>query len=261
MGVSAFDKENPQRINSDSNKLENDLLTNNLKSLKIVDSPQHKANVNGNSTIQTIDFTHSNLFIMGTIQFNTCVRKIEEKLNLKSSQIKPLSRGEVLGCTSPILPKNSVCVFISDGRFHLESLMQRNKIKFYRYCPFNKKMYKEVYNHIKSNELMKIRIENYKTAKKVGVIRSLLGRQGNYNIVKSLVDHIKKEGKMVYYFEKDEIIELNFKEIDVYVQVGCPRLGMDWSTNFKNRVLMPSEVLKEDIILNYYSKEEGNYKN
>ncbi len=43
-------------------------------------------------------------------------------------QVKPLSPGEVLGCTSPKLDKDSIdaIVYIGDGRFHLESIMIAN---------------------------------------------------------------------------------------------------------------------------------------
>lgn len=35
-------------------------------------------------------------------------------------QAKPLSPGEVLGCTSPTLLDRDALVFVADGRFHLE---------------------------------------------------------------------------------------------------------------------------------------------
>jgi 2-(3-amino-3-carboxypropyl)histidine synthase len=35
-------------------------------------------------------------------------------------QAKPLSPGEVLGCTSPTLVDRDAFVFVADGRFHLE---------------------------------------------------------------------------------------------------------------------------------------------
>lgn len=35
-------------------------------------------------------------------------------------QVKPLSPGEVLGCTSPVISDRDALVFVADGRFHLE---------------------------------------------------------------------------------------------------------------------------------------------
>lgn len=62
---------------------------------------------------------------MGTIQFTTdihsCLPQLKEFFSsIDIPQAKPLSPGEVLGCTSPILKGRDVLVFVADGRFHLE---------------------------------------------------------------------------------------------------------------------------------------------
>jgi 2-(3-amino-3-carboxypropyl)histidine synthase len=36
-------------------------------------------------------------------------------------QAKPLSAGETLGCTAPIISGADCLVFVADGRFHLEA--------------------------------------------------------------------------------------------------------------------------------------------
>ncbi len=41
-------------------------------------------------------------------------------------QTKPLSPGEILGCTSPIIPTSYSILYIGDGRFHIESIMIHN---------------------------------------------------------------------------------------------------------------------------------------
>jgi 2-(3-amino-3-carboxypropyl)histidine synthase len=68
----------------------------------------------------------SKLALMGTIQFGTAMHQVATKLKdhfalLYLPQVKPLSPGEVLGCTSPTLEQNiDAFVFLADGRFHLE---------------------------------------------------------------------------------------------------------------------------------------------
>lgn len=65
-------------------------------------------------------------------------------------QIKPLSPGEVLGCTSPRLDANSVdaILYVGDGRFHLESIMIANpRIPAFRYDPYTKRFMRELYDH------------------------------------------------------------------------------------------------------------------
>lgn len=70
----------------------------------------------------------------GTIQFTTTVAQVKAKLaaaypHMAVPQVKPLSGGEVLGCTAPLLPAHSdALVFVADGRFHLESIMIQNPL-------------------------------------------------------------------------------------------------------------------------------------
>jgi len=65
-------------------------------------------------------------------------------------QVKPRSKGEVLGCTSPDLGyanAGDAVIFIGDGRFHIESAMIRNPhLRFYQYSPYSRKFTEEAYN-------------------------------------------------------------------------------------------------------------------
>ncbi|KAJ2626422.1 Diphthamide biosynthesis protein 1, partial [Coemansia sp. RSA 1694] len=68
--------------------------------------------------------------LVGVIQFvtalQTCKHVLEEKYPVMIPQAKPLSPGELLGCTSPRLTDIDVIVYLGDGRFHLESIMIHN---------------------------------------------------------------------------------------------------------------------------------------
>jgi 2-(3-amino-3-carboxypropyl)histidine synthase len=47
--------------------------------------------------------------------------------DLAVPQAKPLSPGEVLGCTAPTVDGSAdAIVFVADGRFHLEAMMIAN---------------------------------------------------------------------------------------------------------------------------------------
>lgn len=72
------------------------------------------------------------IYALGTVQFRhalvTAKDMLMEKKNYKQvsiPQCKPLSPGEVLGCTSPKLHQHTtskaIVCFLADGRFHLES--------------------------------------------------------------------------------------------------------------------------------------------
>ena len=86
------------------------------------------------------------LAILGTIQFASALHEVKAALgdrypHLLVPQAKPLSPGEVLGCTSPDMSSFGVeaYIFLADGRFHLESAMIHNPtIPAYRYDPYSK---------------------------------------------------------------------------------------------------------------------------
>lgn len=63
--------------------------------------------------------------VMGTIQFagavhQACAKVVEQFDAAAVPQAKPLSPGEVLGCTSPVIEQMDALVFVADGRFHQE---------------------------------------------------------------------------------------------------------------------------------------------
>ena len=114
------------------------------------------------------------LALAGTIQFAGALAEARAALggefaSLAVPQAKPLSPGEVLGCTAPALlgggsgfcggkgsggggageaSPPTALVFVADGRFHLEAMMIRNPgLPAYRYDPYSKTMTRERYDH------------------------------------------------------------------------------------------------------------------
>jgi 2-(3-amino-3-carboxypropyl)histidine synthase len=84
-------------------------------------------------TIETIRHNFpagSHLAIVSTIQFLAALQAAKAELSSTHSitipQSKPLSPGEVLGCTSPRLAGCDALMYLGDGRFHLESIMISN---------------------------------------------------------------------------------------------------------------------------------------
>lgn len=62
---------------------------------------------------------------MGTVQFagavhESCAQLVDHFDTVAVPQAKPLSPGEVLGCTAPVIEGKDALVFVADGRFHLE---------------------------------------------------------------------------------------------------------------------------------------------
>eukprot|EP00884_Botryococcus_braunii_P010868 jgi/Botrbrau1/19783/Bobra.0124s0031.1 len=95
------------------------------------------------------------LVLAGTIQFATAVQKAREELaseypSLRVPQAKPLSPGEVLGCTAPVVQEDADgLVFVADGRFHLEAMMIANpSLPAFRYDPYGRVLTEEKYDHV-----------------------------------------------------------------------------------------------------------------
>lgn len=83
----------------------------------------------------------SKIAMVATIQFVSVLHGIRELLDkdftIVIPQSKPLSPGEILGCTSPSLELQASVdslLYVGDGRFHLESIMISNPdIPAYKY--------------------------------------------------------------------------------------------------------------------------------
>lgn len=218
----------------------------------------------------TTSFT-GNIAVIGTIQFNSSVNKLKKmadqsKLNgriqLSVPQIKPLSPGEVLGCTSPAITGASDVIYIGDGRFHLESAMIRNPaLNFYRYCPFTRRLSQEFYDHEKMKSFREREIRRAFGGRSFGVILGSLGRQGNRQIFENVTKRIESFGRYkVYKIVLDEINQDlldNFDFIDAFVQVSCPRLSIDWGVCYRKPLLSPFEVFYKggEYQMDYYSRE------
>lgn len=222
--------------------------------------------------------------LVGTIQFNAAIHGTKEELEkaglkITIPQIAPLSKGEVLGCTSPRIPSSvssekegvDALVYVGDGRFHLESAMIQNpKLPAYRYDPYSRKFTRETYNHQELHTLRRDAISTAKRAKKFGLILGTLGRQGNPNTLSNLENRLKELQTPYVILLLSEIFPGKlklFEDVDAWVQVACPRLSIDWGYAFPKPLLSPYEATialglrKEDwneergYRMDFYSKE------
>ncbi|AFM98622.1 diphthamide synthase subunit [Encephalitozoon hellem] len=211
--------------------------------------------------------------VIGTIQYNSSINKLRRILNEEKNgvecilpQVRPLSSGEVLGCTSPRIEGVSAVISVGDGRFHLEGAMIRNPhLKFYKYCPFSRRMTQEFYDHGTMMRDRKSEISKAFNGRSFGVILGSLGRQGNKSILRSVTSRLKDYD--LYLIMLDEISPKKLERydfIDSFVQISCPRLSIDWGKSFKRPLLSPFEVFYQggEYLMDYYSKEgKGEWKN
>ncbi|KAL3685429.1 hypothetical protein R1sor_003451 [Riccia sorocarpa] len=194
------------------------------------------------------------LAVAGTIQFSTAIHAAKVVLSGEFSSIqvpqsKPLSPGEVLGCTSPALPSGSVdsLVFVADGRFHLEAFMIANpEVKAYRYDPYSKLLTIEEYDHKGMREARMNAIKEAQGAKTWGVVLGTLGRQGNPRILTHVEQRLDARKLDYNVFLISELsptkLALFQNSVDAWIQIACPRLSIDWGEAFKQPLLTPYEA-------------------
>lgn len=166
-------------------------------------------------------------------------------------QAKPLSAGEVLGCTAPRVSSNllgeSVLVFVADGRFHLEAFMIANPgIKAFRYDPYLGKLFLEEYDHLGMKRSRKNAIFKAREARSWGLVLGTLGRQGNPRILERLEKMMRERGFDYTVVLMSELspgrIALFEDSVDAWIQIACPRLSIDWGEAFVKPVLTPFEA-------------------
>ena len=221
--------------------------------------------------------------MLGTIQFTNSLFMCKKLLakegfeKITTPQTKPRSQGEVLGCTAPKISKpesseDIVCIFLADGRFHIESTMIHNPHieYFYQYDPYSRKFTKEKYDVPKMHEIRSAEIEKARSAKCLGIIMGTLGRQGNKGLLNDLRRICKSKGIKHVILLLSEISPQKldrFKDVDAWIQISCPRLSVDWGHNYSKPILNTYEahVLLEQIEwqktypMDFYSNDAGEW--
>ncbi|KAK7088781.1 2-(3-amino-3-carboxypropyl)histidine synthase subunit 1-like isoform X2 [Littorina saxatilis] len=192
----------------------------------------------------------SRLALVSTIQFVAALQSTKQELcsdyTVITPQSKPLSPGEILGCTSPQVTDIDAIVYLGDGRFHLESIMIHNPdIPAYKYDPYDKQMTREHYDFDQMKRNRQAAIATATRADTVGMVLGTLGRQGSPQVLETLKEKIRACGKQFVTVLLSEVFPDKlrlFHQVDAWVQVACPRLSIDWGTAFDKPLLTPYEL-------------------
>ena len=205
----------------------------------------------------------ASLVLAGTIQFASAIQDVRARLasrfpSVTIPQSKPLSPGEVLGCTAPTLRPSGgevpggkdtlpdAIVFVADGRFHLEAIMIANPtVPAFRYDPYLRALTREEYAHAEMRAARKSMVVRASRAEKWGVVLGTLGRQGNPAILEHLERRLRECGKTYAVFLISEMNPAKMallKGADAFAQIACPRLSIDWGEDFQKPVLTPYEA-------------------
>jgi len=239
------------------------------------------------------------LAVLGTIQFAPALFELKTALEAESSpsggggagggaggsggvvivpQAKPLSPGEVLGCTSPRLSEElrlDAFVFVADGRFHLESVMIHNPtLPAFRYDPYAKVMTRERYDTPAMLAERKAAVARAAAATSFGLILGTLGRQGSTAVLERLEAKLEAAGRHHFTLLLSEISPAKLArfggEVEAWVQVACPRLSIDWGggfggvpllTPYECEVALGTTAWREVYPMDYYSRGSGSWTN
>lgn len=195
--------------------------------------------------------TTKHLALVSTIQFVASLHAAAKELRefgyeVTIPQSRPLSPGEILGCTAPKLPTGCTLIYLGDGRFHLEAAMIANPtVQAFKYDPYEKKFTEEKYDHREMRKNRYLAIQRAKSAKTFGLILGTLGRQGSTKVLEYLKQRLLKHNKQSVIILMSEIFPAKlqlFTQVDAFVQVACPRLSIDWGTAFEKPLLTPYEL-------------------
>jgi len=219
------------------------------------------------------------LMITSTVQFSSELKIIKVYISmlfniLEIPQTKPLSPGEVLGCTSFLTEDQSGVVYIGDGKFHIESVLFFNpNIKIIQFNPFNKLL---TLLGFKFTEIIIERESFIEKAiffpKSCNFIFGALGRQGSVKILKTITflataHQIKPIIYVGTEINNNRLNTINGNFSNLWVQLSCPRISLDWGHYFKNLVITSFEfsifmrstkINKNFIPMDFYSKI-GNF--
>jgi 2-(3-amino-3-carboxypropyl)histidine synthase len=148
------------------------------------------------------NFTGKSLALVSTVQFVASLQAVKTALSHEGfsvivPQCSPLSPGEILGCTSPVIPKDvDALVYVGDGRFHLESAMIQNpSLPAYQYNPYSRQLTKEEYGFELMVNTRKSALTAATESDRFGIIQGTLGRQGNLRVFEDLEEKLRERKK------------------------------------------------------------------
>jgi 2-(3-amino-3-carboxypropyl)histidine synthase len=231
-----------------------------LQDLKVPSDSQPEVEKKRHTTVELSGDSKAirRLSLAGSIQFVASLPPLARELRsfgfeVQIAQSKPLSPGEVLGCTAPRLPDSiEAVVFVCDGRFHLEALMIANPqvSAFFRYDPYSKRLSRETYDQQRmlQNRQTAIRttadLLRRAKAPTIGLLLGTLGHQGSPKLLERLRSRLQKAAPhcrtlMVLAAEVTSDLLTSFGDaVDVWVQISCPRLSIDWAHDVLSRPLL-----------------------
>ena len=131
---------------------------------------------------------------------------------------------------------------------------------------------RERYDHAAMHANRKAAIAKARSATSWGLVFGTLGRQGNKDVLEHMRSLLELRGCSCFTLLLSEVFPDKLKlveHVEVWVQICCPRLSIDWGHQFEMPVLTPYEA---EVALGYrsylpeypmdnYAKAGGTYSN
>jgi len=201
-----------------------------------------------------------NVGIVATIQW---IEMLKETINfLEKYEINGIigkkcglaqHNGQIIGCdysTAKIIEKDIDSYIVIGSTFHALGLKLITEKSVIAIEPFIGKAIdiEDIAKKVLTQRYMKI--QEFKKAKKIGILICLKPGQKNLKIAEKLKEIIEKNNKKSSLITINEIENIHLEEMnfDAYINTCCPRVSIDDQYMFKKPLLLPSEVL---IALNY----------
>jgi diphthamide biosynthesis enzyme Dph1/Dph2-like protein len=181
--------------------------------------------LNKDKFIQESKLLPKTIAIAYSIQFKDIALETKETL---SKNHKITSFCQVLGCSKPIIPKDTpALLLIGSGKFHAVSLAYETELPIYI-------LEQNTLSIVSEKE-----INDFKTKKKAAYLRFLhsdnvgiliSSKSGQQRLSEAIVFKKNLKNKKSYLFIADNINSLEFENfnIDSWINTACPRLDIDF---------------------------------
>ncbi|CDJ56026.1 putative diphthamide synthesis domain-containing protein [Eimeria maxima] len=135
------------------------------------------------------------------------------------------------------------------------------------------KVYREEYDYRRLHCMRLLAIKKARKGTRIGLLLSSLGRQTSVGLAEDLINLLHAKNKfpvpiLINEFTPNKLKTLN-TQLDAFVQIGCPRLSIDWGESFDAPLLSPYEAFvafgDQPYLpvypMDYYAKDGGPWTN
>jgi 2-(3-amino-3-carboxypropyl)histidine synthase len=154
--------------------------------------------------------------------------------------------GQILGCSIQTWPEVDAFVYVGEGEFHPRALLFKNPQPTFRYDPLREAW--DNFSHEEINKIMKqhkgamLTFYHSKTIGVLGTTKS--GQKDMQAITKLRKEHPKKD--FIYFLANtlDWQGLDDFPFVEMWINTGCPRIGLDDYNKVTKPILNAEHVLE-----------------